>query len=244
MMQIKLIELKKIVVLLAFLGFITLGHSQTKKVRMGFTFDNGLSFMTSDNTNVANTKAGYAFAYGVPVEIRLSENYSLGTGFNVSHLRASRTNSPSIDSIFTMDAANGTTFAFDNLIVPGAIEAYKFTYVNLPITFKMKTNAMGYFRYFGEFGISNGIRVRARLNLKGSKLENESITEKNDLNIRSTFYNASLKVGGGFEYTISDKTALLVGLFFQNGFVNILNDGPDNDRTVMRYLSLTTGIMF
>lgn len=243
-MQIKLIGMRKIVVMIAFLGFITFNYAQNTKVRVGLTFANGLSFLNSDNTNVSNTKVGYAFEYGLPVEIQFSENYILATGLIISHPRAGRSNSPAIDSLFAIDARTGTTFTFDNNIVAGANESYRLNYVNLPTTFKLRTNQIGYFRYFGEFGFINSFRVRARLNVNGSEFENESLTKENDLGIKSLFYNASLKVGGGFEYTFSDKTALIVGLHFNNGFVNVLNDGPDEKRTVLRAIYLTTGIMF
>jgi hypothetical protein len=82
------------------------------------------------------------------------------------------------------------------------------------------------------------------LSLVGSSIENESISKKlAPFDLRSNFFNASLKVGGGFEYTFSDKTALVVELSFNNGFVNVLKDGDDK-RTVLRVVNLSTGIMF
>ncbi len=233
--------MKKIIIAIAFLFFITNSYSQNRKVRFGLQYTNGLSFMKSDNVDITDTKIGYAFNYGLITEFNFSKNYALGTGLSVSHPRVARSHSPSIDAVINDSTS---TYAFDNNLVFGVKEVYKLTYVEIPLTFKLKTNEIGYFRYFGEFGILNSFRVRSRTTLEGSTIENESINKKLEpFGLRSNFYNASLKVGGGFEYTFSDKTALLVELSFNNGFVNVLKDGDDK-RTVLRVVNLTTGIMF
>ena len=233
--------MKKIIIVFSFLIFITNSYGQNKKVRFGLQFTNGLSFMNSDNTNITQTKIGYAFNYGLITEFNFNENYALGTGLSISHPRAARSNSPVVSAVIGDTTSN---FAFDNALVNGIKERYTYTYIEIPLTFKLKTNEIGYFRYFGEFGLVNAFRVRSRVDLVGSKIENESISKPLEpFDLRSGFYNASLKVGGGFEYTISDKTALLVELSFNNGFVNVLKDGDDK-RTVLRVVNLTTGIMF
>jgi hypothetical protein len=233
--------MKKIIFSIAFLFFITNSYSQQKKFRFGLQFTNGLSFMNSDNVDVTDTKVGYAFNYGLITEYYFNPNYGLSSGLTISQARTARSNSPAVNKIVE-DLT--TAYAFNNNLVLGAKETYNFTYVELPITFKLRTNEVGYFKYFGEFGIVNSFRVRARTTIEGSTIENESITKKLEpFGLKSNFYNASLKVGGGFEYTISDKTALLVELSFNNGFINILKDGDDK-RTVLRVVNLTTGIMF
>ena len=233
--------MKKIIIAIAFLLFMTNSYSQTKKVRVGLQFTNGLAFMKSDNLDITDTKIGYAFSYGLPIEYYFNQNYALSTGFTVSHPRASRSNSPAINDVINDSTSN---YANDNFIYPGVKEIYKLTYVEIPLTFKLRTNEIGYFRYFGEFGFVNAFRVRSRFTLENTSVENESINKKLDpFDLKTGFYNASLKVGGGFEYIISDKTALVVELSFNNGFVNILKDGDDK-RTVLRVVNLTTGIMF
>lgn len=236
--------MKKIIVVAAFLSFITFSFSQNKKFRFGLQFTNGISFMNSDNVAITDTKIGYAFNYGLITDIQFSKNYILSTGLEVSQTKVSRVNSPAVSAVYNSAVLDSSGFNVLNGLVANQKEIYKFTYVDLPITFKMRTNEIGYFRYFGEFGFVNSFRVRSRFTLDGSTFENESINKKlSPFDLKSSFYNASLKVGGGFEYTISDKTALLVELSFNNGFINILKDGDDK-RSVLRVVNLTTGILF
>jgi hypothetical protein len=229
--------MRKIISLTAFLCFFLLTMSQDRKVTFGLQYSNGISFMKSDNVFITDTKAGYAFDYGLPIEVHFTKNYSLATGLIIGQTRSSRANSPAI-------LALDTNFLFNNSFPYGAREVYNYTYINLPTTFKLTTNEFGYFKFFGEFGVVNSFRVRSRFTSKNTNLQKVDINKKGELeDLTSTFYNASLKVGGGFEYTISDKTALVVGLSFQNGFVNVLKDGDDK-RTVLRIVNLTTGIKF
>ncbi|MFT5070255.1 MAG: hypothetical protein ACI8V8_000208 [Chitinophagales bacterium] len=240
-LQNKPFSMKKIIIAFAFSLFITNSFAQHKKFRFGLQFTNGLSFLKSDNVNIADSKVGYAFGYGLKTEFYFDENYGISTGLTISHPRASRSNSPGVNEVI-FDTTS--TYANDNFLVPGIKETYKFNYIEIPFTFKLRTNEIGYFRYFGEFGLVNSFRVRSRLSLVGSSIENESISKKlAPFDLRSNFFNASLKVGGGFEYTFSDKTALVVELSFNNGFVNVLKDGDDK-RTVLRVVNLSTGIMF
>lgn len=241
-MQNKPFRMKKYIIVLSFLFFITNSFSQNSDFRFGLEFTNGLSFVNSDNKDITDTKIGYGFNYGLIVDYYFGRNYGLSTGLQLSHLRFSRTNSPYL--IQTVED-NVNNFASDNNISKGLKEIYKFNYLDIPLTFKLRTNEIGYFRYFGEFGVVNSFRIRSRLNIDGSEIDNLTLNKKaENLNdVKSNIYNASLKVGGGFEYTFSDKTALLVELSFNNGFINVLKDG-DEDRSVLRVVNLTTGIMF
>ena len=233
--------MKKIIIAFAFLLFITNSFGQYKKFRFGLQLTNGVSFINSDNVNISDTKSGYAFSYGLLTEYSFNENYAISTGVNISNPRVSRANSPAINAYYL--GVNDTVRTALGLLTDQK-ESYTFTYIDLPLVLKLITKEIGYFRYFGEFGIVNSFRVRSRFTLDGSSLENKSINKKlSPFDIRSNFYNASLKVGGGFEYIISDKTTFLVELSFNNGFINILDDGDDK-RSVLRTVNLTTGIMF
>ena len=234
--------MKKYIIVLSFLIFITNSFAQNSDFRFGLEFTNGLSFVNSDNKKITDTKVGYGFNYGLIVDYYFGKNYGIGSGLQLSYLRFSRKNSP-----YSNDVAGDLTsiYAAANNLEVGQKEIYKYTYLDIPFTFKLRTNEIGYFRYFGEFGIVNSFRVRSRLSVEGSEIENMNLNKKveplND--VKSGLYNASLKVGGGFEYTFSDKTALLVELSFNNGFINVLKDG-DDQRSVFRVVNLTTGIMF
>ena len=69
------------------------------------------------------------------------------------------------------------------------------------------------------------------------------IPEVNPAQINSNLFNLSLTIGAGIEFAISGKTAILAGIVFNNGFVNILDYG-DEEKTVLRNLGLRSGLLF
>lgn len=102
-------------------------------------------------------------------------------------------------------------------------------YVELPLTLKLKTNEIGYMTYFGRVGFAPGINIRATSGGESAKSAFQPI-------------NLSLLVGLGAQYSLGGKTALLVGLTYNNGFVDILKS---NDSKIMSsYIALDLGIMF
>src|SRR5690606_6871807 len=110
--------------------------SQKNDLRFGLEFTNGLSFINSDNKSILNNKVGYGFNYGLVIDYYFGRNFGISTGVQLSHLRASRTNSPYMDAI-VLDSTR--TYAFDNNLQIGQKEIYKLTYLDVPITFKLRT---------------------------------------------------------------------------------------------------------
>lgn len=233
--------MRKIITLTAFFClFLLTVDASDRKFTFGLQFTNGISFMNSDNVDIDPTNVGYAFDYGLFMNYNFTENYSLGSGFIVDHIRAGRTNSPTLVNNFNA----GNSYLIENEYLPGKKESLKYTYVSIPITFKLTSNEVGYFKYFGEIGLVNSIRVRSRLDIDGTNIQNENINKRDNLgDYRSGLYNASLVVGGGFHYSLGANMSLLVRLSFQNGFINVVSDG-DDERTVLRIVKLTTGIVF
>ncbi len=234
--------MKKFVLLSIFSVSIFTAYCQQRKFAFGLHFTNGVSFMKSENKNIKNQKAGYSYSYGVIGTYYFIKNYGLSFGLNILSTRNSRINSPNIVSFYNNAVANSTAESLR--LNPNQKEIYKLSFIDIPITLKLRTNAFGYFKFFGEFGVLNSFRIRARYTLSGSTLENEKLIKRdNQTNMKTNLYNISLRFGAGFEYTFSGNTALLVGIYFNNGFINMLQDG-DDDKTFIRTLNFTTGILF
>jgi hypothetical protein len=121
--------------------------------------------------------------------------------------------------------------------------------VAIPVTFRLRTNEIGYLTYYGQFGLTPGINVRAR----GTTDSNPGDTkEKQDYNPVIGFFNLALSFGAGIEYSLSGNTALLAGLFFENGIVPVvdkkedtfLNDDEENNRTIVNTAGIKLGVFF
>jgi hypothetical protein len=100
-------------------------------------------------------------------------------------------------------------------------------YIELPLTLKLKTNEIGYMTYFGKFGFAPGVNIRATGDIS-----------KSDINVP----NLALIVGLGTQYSLGGKTSLLVGVTFNNGFLDVLK--LKEAKATTNFLALDLGVMF
>ena len=221
-----------------FFMFSNYGFAEIK-LRFGLTASPLISWMKADASEIENGKIRGGVGYGLLLDLNFSENYALSTGTNFSHVGGNQKYTNSL--LFTNTG--------DSTYISDSEARFKIQYINIPIVFKLKTNEIGYFTYYGSFGIITSFRIKARVDLDvdGTRVfDNDNIIKKKDQTesvFESTFFNISLHVGGGIEYALNDKTALLVGIFYNNGFLNTIKDG-DDDKTRIHNVGLTTGILF
>ena len=111
-------------------------------------------------------------------------------------------------------------------------------------------------RWFAEPQIILGIRTGAKGAISGA----EPIPEQEKIPITGEVAGAMLSwgIGAGGEYIISNNTAIVVGLYYQNGFTDVTKDGSsimfdstlsggireDNSRGIIKGLTIRLGVMF
>lgn len=115
----------------------------------------------------------------------------------------------------------------DTLVTYEAKRNITLQYIELPITLKLKTNEIGYMTYFGRVGFAPGVNIRASNDIS-----------KKDVNA----FNLSLIVGLGAQYSLGGKTAALLGLTYNNGFLDI--DKNNGSKLASSFIALDLGIMF
>jgi len=197
-------------------GFTSAAAQEVKPVRLGFAVSPALTWLASETKQLGTQGQRLGFSYGVTVDFTIaqSNNYSLATGFLISHTGGKlqyadaipRTNNGPFESAQT------------------AIDA-KLQYINIPFTLKLKTNEIGYMSYFGQFGVLAGVKMGAKQNgtttfdndLFKKAIENESYKAE------SRLFNAGLLIGIGAEYNISGGTNLIFGINYFRGFTNVLD---------------------
>jgi len=224
--------MRKLVILLV-IGLMATGafaQSDAPRVRFGLTTSPAISWFKGADKNVEGGKIRMGFEYGLLLDISLSKkhnNYMLSTGVT--------------------GILNGGNAVYDSLIVPFSFDSlgyrngvdarFKMQYVNLPITLKLKTNEIGYITYFGQIGFVPGFRVGARVDSDELGFENDKLSE--NAIFSAPLFALGLTVGGGIEYALNDRTALL------NNFTNgIKVRTEDKDKQAFKYLLLRAGILF
>jgi opacity protein-like surface antigen len=189
-----------------------------KKFKIGFKLSPSVDWFGVDTKNVKLDAAKVKFGYGITTEFAFGNNYALTVG--VEHKLSGA-------SLKFDQFPRYTTEESDTLFLNLSQRNYKLDYVVLPLTLKLMTNEIGYFTYFGQFGIDASFLVRARANDQGtySTDPNASVEIDNrDIFREISIFKVGLNVGVGAEWNFSGNTALVMGFSYHHGFIDVMRD--------------------
>jgi hypothetical protein len=223
--------MKKIFVLISLLFFVIsdINAQDEQKLHFGLKAAPTLAWITSDTKGFESSGTKLGFSYGLITEFNFSTHYAFATGIDVTYRGGKSKYSFNHDS---------TTIVSES--------TFNLEYIEIPITLKLKTTEIGYLTYFLQFGVAPGINIRSKADIKttvqtGSNTttaSEDAVDIKDDVNN----FNLSMIIGGGIEYTLSGSTVLLVGITFNNGFLDILD--ASDVKANSDYLGLTVGVLF
>lgn len=223
-------------------------------VRFGLGVAGNLSWYNSNTENYESDGSRAGWSWGLNAEYFFTENYALSTGLH-------------------MLSYGGKLKYPDLLVTQGPVERVegnsdvKYTAVNIPVALKMRTAMLSAVNFYGKFGANICINYNVIENYETNNASGESVSvEDRDYSDQSKTFNLGLLVGGGAEYNISGNTTAYLGITFNQGILNQLNDkayltddmgvileserqdpgnpsGPDRKATI-NYLTLDLGIFF
>jgi hypothetical protein len=204
------------------------GQDQPKDnaFHFGMTVQPALAWLKTDTKDYKNDGSVFRFSYAFVAEFNFAQRYAFATGININNRGGSLRHTPS-----------------DSVIVDSN---WKLRYIDIPLTLKLKTNEIGYFTYYLQFGLSPGFNIRAIADNTttinsggGTKVESDP---KQKISDHIGLMNLSMIIGLGAEYRFSGNTCFTGGLQFSNGFLDI---SSDNDLSVnSSYLGLAIGVLF
>lgn len=218
--------MKKSLVILLLLN-VSAVYAQSN-LRLGVNVDLMASWFSPKTNDIDKDGGRPGINGGLLVEYYFQPNYGLITGLKLATqggniLYKTETSVSVGDGDPVLLAANSTV-------------AYNLSYLIIPVGLKLKTNEIGYFTYFAELGFNQMINIGSRASSTGSALSKDNVPK--EINV----FNMSYFFGGGLEYNIGGTTALLAGLYFNNGFIDVLSN--DHHKAVLNYLTLRVGVLF
>ncbi len=221
--------MKKITILILSLLFTANLYAQQSMVgnygfRLGLTAHPTFGYIKAEGGKGNGVSLG--FSYGLIGDFNFAENYSFSTGITITTINGKSTE------------VNAQPYHGKSAAVTDYDLKYMMQYVEVPLTIKLKTSEVNGVRWFGQFGLSNDIRLSAR-----QDAESNGTTLANNVNSSdwTSLYRAGLIIGGGGEFNITNKSSLMVGLTLNNGFTNI----TDNTYSVKNhFIGLNFGVFF
>jgi hypothetical protein len=232
--------MKKTVLLLALFTFIfvSAAHSQQKPFVFGFKAGPNMGWMKPESPDYESTGVKGGFSWGFIVDFFLMENYGITTGFDVVFQNGGLS-MPHMD-VVGIDTLTGTLD-----------RKYKLKYIQIPVTFKMRTNELGKgkLKIYGQIGLGTNFLIGAKADDVFTPEHVEASTDEVDIYDDISFMKESLILGAGVEISLGGSTNLLAGITYNNGFTDVLtgtNSGDPNvsNKAYANYVSLDIGIVF
>lgn len=190
--------------------------------------DPKLSWMSPDLKDVSSEGSKLGVNIGLNVDNYFAKNYAFMTGISIDNTGGKL----KYDFEKNMD----TRSAEDSIIPTGSVLNYKLQYINIPLGLKFKTNQIGYTTFYTHLGINGGINIKATGEVDNFELNNENISEEVKL------FTLGYFIGAGVEYSIAGSTAIVIGITYTNGFIDITPD--NNNKVTLSNFALRLGVLF
>ena len=117
--------------------------AQTRSFKIGIKASPNISWMKTENGDITVEKAPLKFGYGLVFDKMFSDNYAIGTGINVYKIGG------------TSSYTYGNKVA-DTTYITQLTRNHKLSYVEIPLTLKLRTSPIGNFTIWGQFGLGVG----------------------------------------------------------------------------------------
>ncbi len=233
--------MKKIVAITAFFALaMSAAFAQDKDLRLGFQVSPTFSWMTTDADEIGNNGTNLGLKLGARGEIFFRENYAftigLGFGFNQGGQLLHKL---PLEVWQRSEIPNGVIFK----PFPANTDLrYKIQYVEIPFGLKVRTNEIGFLRYYAELPI---ITLGFKSQAKG-QIQYQDINEDvKDIKKEVTPLALSWGVGGGIEYNVNESTSLVAGVNYQRIFTDVTKDYNNAEsKATMNAIILHLGVMF
>ena len=199
----------------------------SQNTRFTVFVDPEFSWMSSDLKAVESDGSKFGVNIGLNVDKFFAQNYALMTGISIDNTGGNLT----FDNEEKLKISGP-----DTILNAGSTVHYKLQYINIPLGLKLKTNEIGYLTFFTHLGVNGGINIKATGEVDDFELDNENISEEIKL------FNLGYYIGAGVEYSIGGNSAIILGLTYTNGFIDITTDN-DNKITLSNF-AIRIGILF
>lgn len=201
-------KLKKLLLITCALLVVMKTSAQDKEFdkswRFGLKAAPSLNWFKTDTKGIESDGAKLGFSWGFMAEYYFASNYAFATGIDVGGYGG---------KLVSVNAGE---------MVENDV---RLSYIDLPISVKMRTNEIGYMRYFGQFGFTPGINIAAKTDLKYTAISPtgsvSATTEDLDFKNQIVPLNVGLLIALGAEYSLSGNTSMVFSVSFHNGFLDV-----------------------
>lgn len=204
-------------------------ESDPPKAQLGFRAQPIFSWIGFETANFKSNGLGVGGKFGLVADVRLGKNYAFGTGLEFLMLNGKADVANSVFKV--LPPVGGQS---DSIFLTS--RNYKLQFLEIPLTLKLKTNQIGRFTYYVQFGGGIGVAISAKATDEGSfndiatSAYSETVKLKMGLGSGSEvkLVRAGVSVGAGAEWQVQGNLRLMFGLSYNKGITNNFNGKNTN----------------
>lgn len=223
------------IIVIVFLFLLPSAINAQQRTSFGIHADPVIGWFGTDINAVQNEGARPGFNFGLTINRFFSPNYSFSTGINLINAGGRLIS----DSTTIFDLSYNKTHKTVT-VSPGEAIVYKIQYLSVPIGLKLQTNQIGYITFFTDLGLDPKVVIGGKTDIPSVDIKGERATSELRL------FNLSYHILAGIEYGVGGNTAVVLGLGFDNNFLDITKDNGDqpDDKVSHKLLSFRLGLNF
>jgi hypothetical protein len=186
--------------------------------RFSFILTPQISWVKSDHQDIDNKGSHFGYNFGLIMDRFFSDNYAFTTGLTIN--------------------TTGGKLAYPSKMTGEAVDfeamsqSYQLKYIEIPLGLKLRSEDMHRTNIYGRFGLSPQINIQAK-DKSGSSISDE---------VR--LFDLGYHLGAGIEYSLGGRNALILGLLFNNGFMDVTDHDQFDDKAILNRLVFEFGFIF
>jgi len=198
----------RILLVAFFLLSLTQINAQDRKFNFGLKVAPAISWLSTDRVDVSSDGASAKFNWGFISGYNFTDNFALVSGFNVNYLGGK-----------LKDDATSVS------------RVYKYSELQLPAIFQMKSNDIAGFKIYFQVGLAAGVFLNAKED--GHKIMKDTRP-----------LNSAWLVGAGVYVPVAGDINLLGQIKYNGGFTGIGKKGTAAHQTTANFVELGLGVLF
>lgn len=250
-------KLRILAVFIAALNFVNAQEAANSKVQAGLSVSSGLNFIDPNTKLIESNGVGTNLGVGMALNYSFTPTIGFSTGlmFDFERFKYKTTTGNNLYYLYN-DAeilsksdyidANGVLSTNEPTLYSISNRTQKPLYLTIPTMLLFRTKFIGYFRYFGKFGVKNSFLLTNKIYDEGANLESIDPTSQalsfNNNNMANAkrdlaLYKGFVGISAGTEWNFTGTTSLVAELGYYYGFVNItradaLTGDSDKNRSI------------
>jgi hypothetical protein len=246
----------KKVIIAALVGCFTVGNGfsqdlEDKKVQAGLVFTGGM-LATSYRTSMLNSGGlGGSFGVGMNLNYNFNKNIGFCSGIEFQFERFSYSAASSANLFYDYNDLEIYRQKDDNSNREGTFllseRKQSPIVLTIPTMLIFRTNMIGYFRYFGKFGLRNSFVLNQTTTDKGTQFEGiipEANVERSKMKADGDlfFFRSSVGLSLGAEWNFVGNTCLAFEAGYYYGFTPLFSGNGKSDRNASSLYEITPGV--